>query len=211
MARKFTIAEERLQRQAAAAEKERERKKKQEEYENGQAEYEEKKAARKAEWKKKQEEYKERKAKYEQEEAARKAEWNKKQEEYEERKAKYEQEKAARKAKYQARQAAKQLSTAAQPAQEWDTKSDTSEATVSTMASTFSNKDVRCLASRDKEVWKVEELPLPSLRDILKLEQCQSLDALQKANVGQTLKVENELRQPNAEPQFSFFSLTSLD
>merc|ERR1739848_74432 len=98
-----------------------------------------------------------------------------------------------------------------------DTKSDVSEATESTIASTatFSNEEVRCLASKDKEVRKLEKV----LREIAKLEECQNLDVLQKAKVARKVVVEeelqrvrglaeararNELRQQHG--QFSYFS-----
>merc|ERR1711988_1590073 len=95
--------------------------------------------------------------------------------------------------------------------------SNASWETASTMATTFSNEDVRCLASKDKEVRKLEKL----LREILKLEDCPDLDVLQKAKVARKPQVEleletarglaeararNELRHHKAEPQFSYFS-----
>merc|ERR550514_1212681 len=99
--------------------------------------------------------------------------------------------------------------------------SNTSEATVSTMASTatFTSEEVRFLASKDKEVRKLEKV----LREIVKLEQNQDLDVLQSAKVARKSEVEeelervrglaeararNELRQQHA--QFSFFSSNPL-
>merc|ERR1739848_897014 len=148
--------------------------------------------------------------------------------EYEEKKAKWEAQQAeaakareARQAEHSVRRPSKKLSKAANPAQEWDTISNSSWETASTMATTFSNEDVRCLASKDKEVRKLEKL----LREILKLEECQDLDVLQKKKVARKPQVElelataqglaeararNELRQQNAETQFSYFSSNAL-
>merc|ERR1712166_158439 len=75
----------------------------------------------------------------------------------------------------------------------WDTKSDTSEATVSTVASTmvFGSEEARCLASQDKEVRKLEKV----LHEIAKLEERQHLDALQKAKVARKPEVQAELER----------------
>merc|ERR1712195_66820 len=76
---------------------------------------------------------------------------------------------------------------------EWDTKSDTSEATVSTVASTmaFGSEEARCLASKDKEVRKLEKV----LHEIAKLEERQHLDALQKAKVARKPEFQAELER----------------
>merc|ERR1712149_136372 len=95
---------------------------------------------------------------------------------FEEKKSKWEAQQAefatakeARQAKSSTNQASKQLNRVSKAARDWDTRSDTSEATVSTMASTaaFSIEEVRCLASKDKEVRKFEKV----LREIVKLEE----------------------------------------
>merc|ERR1712224_536234 len=86
-----------------------------------------------------------------------------------------------------ARKLAKNKATGAQ---EWDAKSNISEATTSTAATvSFSNEEVRCLAAKDKEVRKLEKV----LREIAKLEECQHLDFLQKAKVARKQEVEMEL------------------
>merc|ERR1719335_761618 len=99
----------------------------------------------------------------------------------------------ARQAERDTRRASRQLYKAAKPAPEWDTKSDTSEATVSTKASTvtFTSEEVRCMASKDKEVRKLEKV----LREIVKLEERQDLDVLQKAKVARKAEFEDELQR----------------
>merc|ERR1712118_335613 len=86
-----------------------------------------------------------------------------------------------------ARKLAKNKATGAQ---EWDAKSNISEATTSTAATvSFSNEEVRCLAAKDKEVRKLEKV----LREIAKLEDCQHVDALQKAKVARKPQAQLEL------------------
>merc|ERR1712070_717815 len=80
---------------------------------------------------------------------------------------------------------------------DWDTKSDTSEATVSTAASTacFCSDEVRSLAvaqaAKDKEVLKFVKV----LREIAKLEGRQDLDMLRKAKVARKAELEEELNR----------------
>merc|ERR1719160_1389886 len=111
---------------------------------------------------------------------AKQAESEEKKAEWEARQAVLAKAREARQVKSDARRASQRSLRGAKSTPEWDTKSDISDATVSTTVSTvFSNEDVRCLASKDKEVRKLEKL----LREIDKLQEQQDLDVLQKAKV----------------------------
>merc|ERR1711862_1056121 len=112
----------------------------------------------------------------------REAEAARKKSEYERKKAEYEEQKAAR-AVGSRRRSVKQI--------DWDAKSDTSQATVSTAVPTmvFNVEEVRHLAAKDKQVLKLSKV----LREIAKLQERQDLDALQKAKVARKSQVEEEL------------------
>merc|ERR1711904_93535 len=102
----------------------------------------------------------------------------------------------AKKAETEAKQAKSSIHRPRRPVKQtdWDAKSDTSEATISTVASeSFCSEEVRsqaaAQAAKNKEVLKLEK----KLHEIAKLESSPNLDFLQKKKVEQKAELETQL------------------